>query len=332
PSSCGSVSSLGSDVEEGVWLCTKDNFDDSWKDVTHAVMDIYTQRTHGTYIELKGSALLWQYRDADPEFGQLQAKELHDQLTQVLEHFQVEVVTGTDYLEVRPEGVDKGVIVDRIMSTIESASGQYADFILCMGDDLSDEFMFQYLEDVRPRPNLFTVTVGKKPSAAKFFVNDVDQVTEILHAMTRVSTAAKRNFSMSDLRSFDRSLPPSGGLLAFQRSEMAGYSRPSGNLGYQSEGSFEGVKSSPFGEFVDIEDEDATSPAEDPLASDAPGSMGTRGIASRGGLGGLGRNSMSMSSLSTAVTRAVPPTSATYEQYFSNIDETGENEEGGIFF
>ena len=206
PSRGSTYNSMGGDVEESVWLCTKDNFDDSWKDVTHAVMDIYTQRTHGTYIELKGSALLWQYRDADPEFGQLQAKELHDQLLQVLEHFQVEVVTGTDYLEVRPEGVDKGVIVDRVMSTIESTSGQYADFILCIGDDLSDEFMFQYLEDVRGRPNMFTVTVGKKPSAAKYFVNDVDQVMEIVHAMTKVSTAAKRNFSMNDLRLFDRSV------------------------------------------------------------------------------------------------------------------------------
>lgn len=200
-------SKQNSSDEEDVWLCTKENFDDSWKDVTHAVMDIYTQRTHGTYIELKGSALLWQYRDADPEFGQLQAKELHDQLTQVLEHFQVEVITGTDYLEVRPEGVDKGVIVDRILSTIESTNGGYADFILCIGDDLSDEFMFQYLEDVRSRPKLFTVTVGKKPSAAKYYVNDVDQVLEIIQAMTKVSSVTKRNLSMNDLRLIDKNLP-----------------------------------------------------------------------------------------------------------------------------
>lgn len=193
---------------EQVWLCTKDNFDDSWKDITHSVMDIYTQRTHGTYIELKGSALLWQFRDADPEFGQLQAKELHDQLNQVLEHFHVEVIAGTDYLEVRPEGVDKGVIVDRIMSTLESTTGKYVDFIMCVGDDSSDEFMFQYLEEMRARPNLYTVTVGKKPSAAKYFVNDVDQVMELLHSLTKMSTTANRNLSMNDLRLLDRNVPP----------------------------------------------------------------------------------------------------------------------------
>ncbi|KAG3017628.1 Alpha,alpha-trehalose-phosphate synthase [UDP-forming] 6 [Phytophthora cactorum] len=332
PSSSSSSNSMASEVEEGVWLCTKDNFDDSWKDVTHAVMDIYTQRTHGTYIELKGSALLWQYRDADPEFGQLQAKELHDQLLQVLEHFQVEVVTGTDYLEVRPEGVDKGVIVDRVLSTIESTSGQYVDFILCVGDDLSDEFMFQYLEDVRSRRNMFTVTVGKKPSAAKYFVNDVDQVMEIVHAMTKVSTAAKRNFSMNDLRQFDRNVATSGGFPSFQRNEAA-FNRPSGNLGYMSDGSFEGMKSSPF-EGLAEGDEAPTSEANPP--SSTTNSLAGRGIAGRslGGLGGgmSGRNSMSMSSLSTAGMPSLHPTSSTYEQYLSNVDEAAEEEEGGIFF
>jgi trehalose 6-phosphate synthase/phosphatase len=34
----------GGDMENlNAWLCTKENFDDSWKDITHSVMDIYTQ-------------------------------------------------------------------------------------------------------------------------------------------------------------------------------------------------------------------------------------------------------------------------------------------------
>ncbi|RHY11204.1 hypothetical protein DYB25_000190 [Aphanomyces astaci] len=198
----GGVPGLGLAAEHGYlyrwgdnddgWLCTKENFDDSWKDITHSVMDIYTQ----------GSALLWQYRDADPEFGQLQAKELHEQLLQVLESYQVEVLPGNDYLEVRPEGVDKGVMVDRILSSLESRGGSPVDYVLCIGDDLSDEFMFSYLEE-RNLPKTFTVTVGKKPSAAKHFLNDVDQVTEVLNALTKVTTTSNRNLSMNDLRAMD---------------------------------------------------------------------------------------------------------------------------------
>ncbi|CCI41939.1 unnamed protein product [Albugo candida] len=279
--------SRASSCSEDEWLCTKDNFDDSWKDLTHSVMDTYTQRTHGTYVELKGSALLWQYRDADPEFGHLQAKELHDQLTQVLENFQVEVLAGSDYLEVRPEGVDKGVIVDRILSTLESKMGNYVDFIMCIGDDQSDELMFQYLEEVRSRPKLFTVTVGKKPSAAKYFVNDVEQVKELLSVLTKVSTALNRNLSLNDLRLFDGPRQAS---------------HPS-KLKEESE------------EILDSRD----------LSMEEPLSMET---SSRLTL--KNKCSMSMSAISS-VANACSGTSFTYEQYFSKIEET-EDDQGGIFF
>jgi len=48
-------------------------------------------RCHGGHI---GSALLWQYRDADPEFGHMQSKELEDHLNGVLRGFGVEVLRG----------------------------------------------------------------------------------------------------------------------------------------------------------------------------------------------------------------------------------------------
>lgn len=51
------------------------------------IMNLYAQRTNGTYVVNKGSALLWQFRDADPEFGWLQSKELEDHLTTVLKPF-----------------------------------------------------------------------------------------------------------------------------------------------------------------------------------------------------------------------------------------------------
>ena len=107
----------------------------------------------------------------------------------------------------RPEGVDKGVMVDRILSTLESQHASPVDFCLCIGDDQSDEFMFSYLEE-RHMPKTFTVTVGKKPSAAKHFLNDVDQVMEVLNALTKVSTTSNRNLSMNDLRLMEQRPQP----------------------------------------------------------------------------------------------------------------------------
>ena len=54
----------------------------------------------------------WQYRDADPEFGYLQSKELEDHLQGVLKNFDVDILregaSDAGYIEVRPRGVDKG--------------------------------------------------------------------------------------------------------------------------------------------------------------------------------------------------------------------------------
>ena len=56
-----------------------------------AVPQLYTESTDGSFIEAKQSALVWHYRDADPDFGSWQAKELLDHLEGVLSNEPVEV-------------------------------------------------------------------------------------------------------------------------------------------------------------------------------------------------------------------------------------------------
>ena len=54
---------------------------------------------------------MWHYRDADPDFGSWQAKELLDHLEGVLANEPVEVVPGQSIVEVKPQGVSKGKAV-----------------------------------------------------------------------------------------------------------------------------------------------------------------------------------------------------------------------------
>ena len=72
------------------WEAMIPSFDRTWMHLARNVMDVYSSRTHGTYIEQKESALIWQYREADPEFGQMQSKELEDHLAGVLRGYPVE--------------------------------------------------------------------------------------------------------------------------------------------------------------------------------------------------------------------------------------------------
>lgn len=47
------------------------------------ILESFTERTPGSFLEVKDSCLAWHYRDADPDFGLSQAKNLHQHLDQV---------------------------------------------------------------------------------------------------------------------------------------------------------------------------------------------------------------------------------------------------------
>lgn len=244
------------------WHCMVQNPDYNWKTYAFEIMRQFVKRTQGSFIENKGSALVWQYRDADQHFGSWQAKELSSHLKELLFGFDVEVSEGKGYVEVKLRGINKGVAVQKVLSKVTQSFGD-VDFVLCIGDDRSDEDMFvavnafvdpgeeaHQLEtssqlsttdgesdshsdrDHRPIPmpstpgsrspdkgglcsrpsggkkfgtnlsgsvagdlrslgsglddpavctrRFFTCTVGRKPSAAKFYLDDTEEVSELL--------------------------------------------------------------------------------------------------------------------------------------------------------
>ena len=240
----------------------------SWTSVAFQLMDIYRKRVQNTYIHFKGSAMVWQYREADPELGAWQARELSAALEETLSPYHVVVSSGKGYVEVRIRGVNKGVCASLILSELEQQISR-PDFVLCIGDDRSDELMFEAVnEAMKPElqaaeelgppppeicrarsgksfsdltvctpgvdvrrvssnvggssmkrspslggaafgdntlgameskgsggggssrmhiPPVFTCTVGKKPSKAKYYLNDVDEVSDLLQRITSAS-------------------------------------------------------------------------------------------------------------------------------------------------
>eukprot|EP01025_Chloroclados_australasicus_P000064 TRINITY_DN10033_c0_g2_i3.p2 TRINITY_DN10033_c0_g2~~TRINITY_DN10033_c0_g2_i3.p2 ORF type:complete len:720 (+),score=61.27 TRINITY_DN10033_c0_g2_i3:54-2213(+) len=166
---------------EKIWKSADDDDMFTWKEMVHPILQLYTEQTDGSTIEQKDSALVWHYRDADPDFGNWQAKELFEHLKSILfEDQRVEVVAGNSIIEVKPRGIGKGRVLQDILNQVQP------DFVLCVGDDRSDEDMFVTLnkEAQLARFNLkhiFSCTVGQKPSEAKFFLNDPTEVVKYLH-------------------------------------------------------------------------------------------------------------------------------------------------------
>jgi trehalose 6-phosphate synthase/phosphatase len=187
----------GSDQMEGnepTWEShLPDNSTKEWKEVTSHIMRMYAVRTHGAYVEEKGSAILWHYGDADPEFGAIQAKDLQDQISILLRGQPVEIVHeegsgcgasgggGGAYLEVRSPSATKGTFARWALG----GGVAEPDFCLCIGDDASDEDMFAAVRTwaaASPKHRIsFTATVGgARESEAGAFIPDVAGVLQLL--------------------------------------------------------------------------------------------------------------------------------------------------------
>ncbi|KAL5202968.1 hypothetical protein ABZP36_013920 [Zizania latifolia] len=174
------------------WQTTAHTSDFGWMQMAQPVMNLYTDATDGSYIETKETALVWHHQDADQGFGSSQAKEMLDHLESVLANEPVSVKSGQFIVEVKPQGVSKGLIAEKILTSMKE-KGDQADFVLCIGDDRSDEDMFENIADVMkrstvaPKTPLFACTVGQKPSKARFYLDDTFEVITMLSSLADVS-------------------------------------------------------------------------------------------------------------------------------------------------
>lgn len=166
--------------------------DCSWKQIAEPVMKLYTETTDGSTIEDKETALVWSYEDADPDFGSCQAKELLDHLESVLANEPVTVKSGQNLVEVKPQGVNKGLVAKRLLSTMQERA-MLPDFVLCVGDDRSDEDMFEVIissmtgPSIAPRAEVFACTVGRKPSKAKYYLDDTVEIVRLMQGLACVA-------------------------------------------------------------------------------------------------------------------------------------------------
>lgn len=141
--------------DEKQWRCVDEGIDLSWKGVVAPIMQFFTERTPGTYIEIKESSLTWHYRDTDSQFGVWQAKDMQIHLEDVLSNLPLEILQGNCMVEVRHQAANKSMVADRVLRHLCDQSipsnvlkGEI-DFVFCVGDDSSDEDMFLALQSFR---------------------------------------------------------------------------------------------------------------------------------------------------------------------------------------
>jgi trehalose 6-phosphate synthase/phosphatase len=162
--------------EHGVWMRQKDsewelseNVNNDWMSAVRPVIETFVDRTPGTFIEDKNYSLAWHYRKADPELGEIRANELSNVLKELISNRGLSVLEGNKVLEIKSSGVNKG------KASNKKLVGKDYDFIFAIGDDWTDEYMFEELPE-----ESFTVKVGMKKTSARYYIEDTSKVRDIL--------------------------------------------------------------------------------------------------------------------------------------------------------
>ena len=143
----------------------------NWKEDIIPLLETFTDRTPGTFIEEKKNSLVWHYRKTDPELAAERAVELKTVLSSLISD-ELHLLDGDKVIEVVSGSYNKGTAVSEILSD------KAADFILCFGDDITDEFMFNDLPS-----HAVNVKVGKKNTQANFCIDKPHDVISLLNAL-----------------------------------------------------------------------------------------------------------------------------------------------------
>lgn len=144
-----------------------------WKEHVVRVMQKFTDRCPGAFIEEKDFSLAWHFRNADTELGFLQSRELFNNLTEAATDLNFQVIEGKKVIEVRPRGIDKGTAAHGWLTE------QKYDFILAIGDDRTDEDLFKVIPS-----SGYSMRVGLVQTAAQFNIRQQKDVISFLQRFT----------------------------------------------------------------------------------------------------------------------------------------------------
>ncbi|ETZ22559.1 bifunctional alpha,alpha-trehalose-phosphate synthase (UDP-forming)/trehalose-phosphatase [Pedobacter sp. V48] len=146
---------------------------DKWKQEVKAVLDTYTDRTPGSFIEEKSYSLVWHYRKVEKGLGELRANEIINHLRLFIADKGLQMMPGNKVIEFKNIEVNKGKAAQNWLYN------QNPDFIIALGDDHTDEDIFKALP-----PEAYTIKVGSNISAARYYLRDFKEVREMLRSLT----------------------------------------------------------------------------------------------------------------------------------------------------
>lgn len=177
----GLIAEHGFDIKlPGQEEITSRNISKEWKEYVKNILNFYSKRCFGSFVEEKNHSLVWHYRNAHKLEGEFRAKELTHFLYEMVAGRELQVMPGNKIVEVRVSGIDKGSAVQFVQLR------EKYDVTLCIGDDTTDEDMFRVLQ----KPQEYTIKVGNKKMVthAKFVMPSPATVLFFLQELAKETT------------------------------------------------------------------------------------------------------------------------------------------------
>ena len=148
------------------------DLDDSWKEEFLNILEMYVDRTPGSFVEKKDYSLVWHYRKVETGLGEMRTRELTSHLKYISSEKDIQIMEGNKVVEMKNSNVNKGY------AAAEWIKNDDYDFIMACGDDRTDEDTFKAMPE-----DSFTIKVGTSSSSANYRVKDNQDIRQILKSL-----------------------------------------------------------------------------------------------------------------------------------------------------
>ncbi|MEE4177795.1 MAG: bifunctional alpha,alpha-trehalose-phosphate synthase (UDP-forming)/trehalose-phosphatase [Bacteroides sp.] len=158
---------------QGDWELFKP-LSNEWKAEVIPILEMYTDRLPGAYMEERDYSISWYYHKADIEQAAFLSKEVSDHLLSITTNIGVQVLTGHRVIEVSNSGINKGELAMHWLSR------KPYDFVMAMGAGWSDEMLFQSLP-----VHAWSIRVGMLSTIAKNVLKNQADALELLKLLEK---------------------------------------------------------------------------------------------------------------------------------------------------
>ena len=163
-------------AEHGIWY--KQTFSSwkilaemssGWKEKIRHILELYVDRTPGSFIEDKDYSLVWHYRKAELHFGEMRARELLSNINYLITNMDLKAMEGNKVVEIKSRSIHKGSAATYCLK-----QDSY-DFVMAIGDDKTDEDTFKAMPVYG-----YTIKIGFGTSQAKFKLRSHQEARQLL--------------------------------------------------------------------------------------------------------------------------------------------------------